>query len=200
MIEAGDDLARRYTEEEERRLALNLEGLLEQIHRGDFIDASITVRLLEEFHASLFHQVRDHGGRMRSRGRGAEYLLFGPNRSEHRDDTPRLVRAAIEQVRRNADRIRDDPSSANYELAGLTVAITAQAELIRIHPFEDGNGRSVRAFTDYLLILFGLRPIPVEAVKSEYNECLNHYHRRSDIQPLLDLFLRLYPVDSDPPP
>ncbi len=192
MIEAGDDVVRTYTDDEEKRLALNLEALLDRIHRGAFIAAPITVRLLEEFHAALFHGVRDHAGRLRSPGRGSEYLTFGPNRSEHRNAVPELVQKALNRARREVEELRRDPSAADYELVAMSVAVTTQAELVRIHRFEDGNGRSSRALTDCLLVALGLRPVPIEAVKSEYNECLNEYHRGRNIQPLLDLHIRLY--------
>ena len=70
------------------------------------------------------------------------------------------------------------------------------AEVIRIHPFEDGNGRSSRLMMSHILIGLGMSPIPVEAAKDEYNEALNVYFASSNQMPLLDLFLRLYPVED----
>src|SRR6266545_4781107 len=43
VIEAGDDVVRMYTEDEEKRLALNLEALLDRIHRGDLCSVPLTV-------------------------------------------------------------------------------------------------------------------------------------------------------------
>ena len=192
MIEAGDDALRSYTEDEEKRLALNLEALLDRIHRGVLNSADLTVHLVEELHAALFHQVRDHAGRMRSPGRGAEYLNFGPNRSERHDKVLELVKLAMERARRDVAELLRDPGAEDYEQGSMVAAVRLQAELIRIHPFEDGNGRTSRALTDLLLIRLDLRPVPVEAVKTEYNECLNRYHRQGEIGPLVDLYLRLY--------
>lgn len=45
----------------------------------------------------------------------------------------------------------------------------------------------------HILIALGLLPIPIEACKDEYNKTLNLYFERRERQPLLDLFLRLYP-------
>jgi hypothetical protein len=39
-----------------------------------------------------------------------------------------------------------------------------------------------------------LRPVAIEAVKQEYTEALNHYFVTSDLDPLVDLYLRLSPV------
>jgi Fic family protein len=65
------------------------------------------------------------------------------------------------------------------------------AEAIRIHPFEDGNGRSTRALLNWILVRLGLRPIAFDIVKQEYLACLNHYYSTGDIQPLIDLCIRL---------
>jgi Fic family protein len=41
------------------------------------------------------------------------------------------------------------------------------ADIIKVHPFEDGNGRTSRLVASWILVELGLRPIPVEAVKQE---------------------------------
>lgn len=41
----------------------------------------------------------------------------------------------------------------------------------------------------------GLLPIPIEAVKQEYTAALNLYFRAKDLDPLVDLLIRLYPVE-----
>ncbi len=88
---------------------------------------------------SLFGGVRDHAGRYREQGRGTEYLTFGPHRSSHRD----VVKAELEQVlaelRTNIRRCLDAPDAPNYEEACLHVAAKVHADLIKIHPFEDGK-------------------------------------------------------------
>ena len=42
-----------------------------------------------------------------------------------------------------------------------------------------------------LLVRLGLRPIPVEVPRLEYNEALNHYYRNLDLDVLVDLFIGL---------
>jgi Fic family protein len=90
--------------------------------------------------------------------------------------------------------VRDHADDEGFELAALTVAVRAHAEIVRIHPFEDGNGRTARLCAGLLLVELGLRPVPIEAVKQEYTEALNTYFREHDLGPLLDLFIALYPV------
>ena len=76
----------------------------------------------------------------------------------------------------------------------MWTAAWAHAEIIRIHPFEDGNGRSSRLVMTHVLVSLGLRPIPVDACKQEYNDALNAYFRTGELQTLVDLLLRLYPL------
>jgi len=73
----------------------------------------------------------------------------------------------------------------------LRVAVWAHVEVVRIHPFEDGNGRTSRALMSWVLVRLGLRPIALEAPRQEYHRFLNHYYKTHDILPLLDLVLRM---------
>lgn len=46
--------------------------------------------------------------------------------------------------------------------------------LIKIHPFKDGNGRSVRAFINLLFKIAGIPPVYIKhKEKAEYNEAIN---------------------------
>lgn len=101
----------------------------------------------------------------------------------------------FERIRYKLRELRDNIEAPNYDEEAMKFALWAHAELIRIHPFEDGNGRSCRLLMDHLLVVLMLKPIPVEACKQEYIETLNTYMLTRDIQPLLDLFLRLYLVE-----
>lgn len=40
--------------------------------------------------------------------------------------------------------------------------------IIRIHPFEDGNGRTARLFTQYALLSWGLPPTPLPKVRNDH--------------------------------
>lgn len=68
------------------------------------------------------------------------------------------------------------------------------AEIVRIHPFEDGNGRTSRLIANHILVRHGLLPVAIEAVKQEYTDALNLYFREKDLQPLTDLYVSLYPL------
>lgn len=182
---------RDYTDEEKRLLTRNLADLALEIHRGDWLSEPVSVAGLCALHRRVFGGVRDHAGRHRTEGWGAERLTFGPNRSAHRDQVAAELERAFDQARRSMASIRHNPDSPEYEAASVHVAVWLHAEIVRIHPFEDGNGRSSRLVMAQVLVGLGLQPIPIEAVKQEYTAALNHYFRTREIQLLVDLFLRL---------
>jgi fido (protein-threonine AMPylation protein) len=131
---------------------------------------------------------------MRRRGWGSEYLTFGPNRSVSRDEVEQELQAVFASADHELRMVRDQPDDERFELAALTLAVRLHAEIVRIHPFEDGNGRTARLCAGLLLVELGLRPVAIEAVKQEYTEALNTYFKERDLETLVDLFVALYPV------
>ncbi len=190
MIEAGDDPVRQYSVEEEDRLTLQLRAVTTDVHAGTYSDR-LSVLTLRELHRRLFDGVRGHAGRMRRRGDGSEHLTFGPHRSTHRD----LVEAEMDAAFRKLDaRLRpfaDHPFDADYVRAAIHLAAWIHAEIVRTHPFEDGNGRSSRLIMNAVLVRLGLPPVAVDAVKQEYYKVLNHYFKHGDLDPLYKLLLPL---------
>lgn len=187
-----DDAERTYTDDEERTLALQLLTVTRRVYSGGCSNDRLARGLLCDLHAALFQGVRSHAGRIRETGRGTEYLVFGPNRSVRRNDCPKLLDAALDRAQRRLGVIVREPLAHGYELEALRIAIELHAEVVRIHPFEDGNGRTSRLIMNVVLVAAGLAPIEVEVFKQEYNECLNHYFRSKDLEPLVDLLLRTY--------
>lgn len=62
------------------------------------------------------------------------------------------------------------------ELNPIEISAWIHAEFVRIHPFIDGNGRTVRLLLNYSLIRYGFLPINIEAKeKSIYYETLDEY-------------------------
>ena len=61
----------------------------------------------------------------------------------------------------------------------------------QIHPYQDGNGRVVRAVTTLLLVQAGLLPLVIDRdLRVEYIESLEHADH-ADLTPLASLFARL---------
>ena len=188
-IEDVEDRVRTYTVAENEQLAIQLRSITADCHAGLLWPMSI--ELLCSIHRRLFDDVRSgHAGRCRARDFGDEYLTFGPNRSVRRD----RVNAELEEVFKNLDlSVRSflaNPDAPEYERSAVHVAVWAHAEVVRIHPFLDGNGRTSRLLMNAVLVGLKLQPIAVEAVKQEYNEALNHYFSSKDLSVLVDLMLQ----------
>jgi len=190
MIEDVEDHVRTYTEAEEERLARQLRAVVEDCHAGTLWPVSLDG--LRDMHRRLFDGVRGHAGLCRARAFGDEHLTFGPNRSIHRDRVIEELEHLFEMLDRSVRSFEANPEAPDYERSAVHVAVWAHAEVVRIHPFLDGNGRSSRLLMNAVLVGLGLPPIAVEAVKQEYNEALNHYFRTKDLQVLVDLMLRMF--------
>lgn len=193
LSEAGDPL-RTYSADEQARLTRNLLSLEEAVERGEFSNRRVDCRLIEELHSGLFAGVRDHGGKMRARGWGQEHLAFGPIRSAHRNDVNKEMTRLCESGEAAARLLCDAKAAPYFEGDAIAFAVRWHADMIRIHPFEDGNGRTGRLMMGVLLVRLGLRVVPVSAPKQEYFDVMNHYHLSRDPRRLVDLFIRLYPI------
>jgi fido (protein-threonine AMPylation protein) len=129
-------------------------------------------------------------------GFGQEFLVFGPHRSTHRDK----VEKELEEVFRQGEFLIKETQALDEgrEEQGLRIALSIHARIIKIHPFEDGNGRTSRAIADYVLVRLGLEPIPIEAVKQEYINALHDFFESQcrEIGPLVDVYLRAFEASS----
>ena len=194
LIGVVPDRSRSYSVDEERRLAENLTVLTFEVHEGGSRNRQANEELLCDFHRRLFDSVRDHAGVIRKRGFGTETLTFGPNRSPRREEVPDQLYDVFMQLQRGLQSFDQNPNHPQYEHSAIRLAAWTHAEVIRIHPFEDGNGRCSRLLLNWILVRLGLLPIAFEATRQEYCECLNHYFRTNDLQPFLDLVVRLYSI------
>lgn len=185
------DPVREYSESEETRLTENLAAIVHEIHDGRHNDVPCCCSLVCALHRRFFSGVRDHAGRHRSRDFGSEHLVFGPHRSEHRDLVPSKLDELFSKIGRFLRSFADNESDPDYEEKALWLAIWGHAEFIRIHPFEDGNGRMGRALLDLILVRLGMMPVPVEVPKQEYLEALNYYYQTSDNGIIMALYVRL---------
>lgn len=185
----GDPLD--YTDDEKRALTINLLGVTREVHAGDWGARPVDTATLCDLHRRVFGGVRDHAGKPRSGNWGSNYLTFGPNRSVKRHDVQIELENAFMRAGRCIRDAQTNPEAPDYDSAAIHIAVWLHAEIVRIHPFEDGNGRSSRLVMAHVLVILGLQPIPVEAVKHEYCAALNRFFRDKDIRPLRDLFLQL---------
>lgn len=192
MTPSTEDPSRSYTTEEVARVTNNLLLLTEAVHAGRFSSVPVSVELLRALHLNLFRSVRGHAGRCSGVGRGTERLVFGPHRSPHRDEVDGLLSGIFQRAQVELATLQGSSGASDWEVRTIEFAIRLHADIIRVHPFEDGNGRTCRAFMNAVLVRLGLRAILLEAPKQEYLACLNHYYHEDDLGPLLNLALDLY--------
>ena len=66
----------------------------------------------------------------------------------------------------------------------LTIAAWAHAQLVDIHPFADGNGRTSRLLMNVLLMNGGLPPVTIDpADRISYYGALDAYHEERELDP-----------------
>ena len=154
-----------YSEDEKRRLSENLHAVVTLVHGGALSGRPLLGPLLLDLHRALFQDVRGHAGRPRGRGFGSEVLRFGLRYSSPRDRVADDLDRMFRRLRAEVNEAEAQRGHDGYELAALKVALWGHTEVIRIHPFEDGNGRSSRLLLDVLLVRFGLRPVSFDVVR-----------------------------------
>ncbi|NTU28292.1 ImmA/IrrE family metallo-endopeptidase [Bacillus tequilensis] len=90
------------------------------------------------------------------------------------------------------EKIEKDDKEEEMSISDYVSKVTRiHHELTKIHPFEDGNGRIIRAFSNWLLKLKNLPPIyiPYEA-KSEYVDALQKADENWDFEDLDAFFYK----------
>jgi len=83
--------------------------------------------------------------------------------------------------------------SSLHEVDIILGASYLHAELVRIHPFEDGNGRTSRLFLNTWLMKNNYLPINFKSdnkSKNHYFDCLDYY-TQGDIEPFYNLVKEL---------
>lgn len=190
-----EDPIRKYTPTEEELLTQNLFNITKRVRIVDCKNNSYSIKLICDWHEHFFYGVREHAGRYRTADYGEERLIFGDQRSADRSEVEARLRIHEKKTRGLIDQLKaietkiDPPQFLNEVIKG---ALWAHADLIRIHPFRDGNGRIGRLICTYIMCLFGFPPFAFEVVKQEYLDCLNLYYKNDDIEPLISLVLRIY--------
>jgi Fic family protein len=160
-----------YTAAEDEALARNLYAITLRVECGELFEQRVDTSLLATIHSALFGSVRSHGGRVRTHFFGSETLTFGPNRSVHRDDVDAELEELFKKLRASLASFGENSEQAGYDELAIHAAVWAHAEVVRIHPFEDGNGRSSRLLMNWILVFLGLRPLRIEVPSASTTTC-----------------------------
>jgi fido (protein-threonine AMPylation protein) len=190
IVSANDepDPERTFSESEERFLSQQLYSIAWRVRVHDSKQVAYSINLLCDWHRLLFAGVRSHAGRMRSLNYGEDYVVFPPYRSCHKSDVTKLMETHIQQASELGQQMQ--AGDVDDVLRG---ALYIHADLIHIHPFRDGNGRTARLALSYWLCRCGLIPIPFEVVKADYISTLGAFFDsgRRDMAQLYSLAIRL---------
>lgn len=78
------------------------------------------------------------------------------------------------------------------DLSAIELAAWTHAEFVRIHPFEDGNGRTARMLMNYQLMAQNFLPVFVaKENRLEYFEALEAWAVDGDLRPFADMIAAL---------
>ncbi|MDR1021952.1 MAG: Fic family protein [Prevotellaceae bacterium] len=154
--------------------AINHAQAIEFIKEIASADIDITERTVKEIHALILHGInREQAGRYRS----VPVMIVG---SRHMPPQPYLIAPQMEQF------IRDYSSLQSSGAHPVLVAAFLHDELVKIHPFIDGNGRTSRLLMNLYLLSKGY-PITTQKGDSEakqaYYAALEQSHVDGDRKP-----------------
>jgi Fic family protein len=77
-------------------------------------------------------------------------------------------------------------------LNAIQLAAYTHAEFVKIHPYEDGNGRTSRLIMNYQLIANGFLPVSIAKEKRlDYFNALEEYAVNGDLQPFINIISAL---------
>lgn len=178
----------RYIKEESRLEGVHsseeIEGLrvmYEYIH-SDESDYMFNIYTLKDLHQKLYSKAPypEFGGNFRRDdvylpGTGtelSEWSMIRPMLNEIDKDVLSLWEIAPE-VR--------DCNDADILLEYLDECVVLGCKIIKVHPFKDGNGRTVRGFINKMLETAGLPPVYIkENERTEYHKAMNKANNEGD--------------------
>ncbi len=79
-----------------------------------------------------------------------------------------------------------------YKENGIKLAAYTHGEFVKIHPFEDGNGRTSRLIMNYQLLSNNFLAINIrKSDRLKYYETLDEYHVTGNLEPFYEMILDL---------
>lgn len=133
-------------------------------HFFDLIQTShliFGVKLLLEIHKYFFETLYPWAGNVRTVDISKGEMLFA---------SAKYISTALNEfdyiIQKNTPTLSEDVSDISKKLAKI------HNEFNAIHPFRDGNGRTIRLFLDLLVCTLGFEPINYGARKTYLNACI----------------------------
>jgi fido (protein-threonine AMPylation protein) len=183
-----------WTHELEQTPSIRREIIRGIVTLARWIDRFASADILDLNHFLRFHRTMfggafpDAAGRLRGPAPGhiPTNVEFGNYRGERYEDVPDLCEALFNQVVawiHELDDLRQTHSQAVIDEQARRLAAYVHCELVRIHPFVDGNGRTARACVNYVARRYsGHMPLSFDRPGGDYRDAVRTYLqlRRSD--------------------
>lgn len=84
------------------------------------------------------------------------------------------------------------------DLNPIELAAWTHAEFVRIHPFQDGNGRTSRLIMNYQLMSYGFLPISIaKENRLDYYNALDKYAARGILDDFTNMLAELEEAQLD---
>jgi len=100
----------------------------------------------------------------------------------------RAIPPRFEKIDREMDRFFKDLQQKSSEIHPIERAAWVHAELVKTHPFVDGNGRTARLLMNYELMQDGLPAITIsDEDRNRYITALEQYSTKGDIEKFTEL-------------
>lgn len=139
-------------------------------------DKQLDEGIVKDIHALLMENILI-GGIYRN----VEVRISG---ARHKPPVPGIM---YQQIKDFYNKMQDVEKENAIELAAWT-----HAEFVKIHPFEDGNGRTSRMIMNYQLMKSGFLPVSIDKEnRLEYFEVLELYAMEGDLNPFADMIAEL---------
>ena len=152
-----------YKAEEKQGLKL----VYEEIY-SNYNDSTIDVNYLLKLHEILYSKVPfpEVGGKFRREPARIAGTVVSLYPWEEISDAVYGTNKLINEIIKNSEFVRQQNTSENI-LNYIDECLKLKCHLIQVHPFSDGNGRTIRAFINKLFILAGIPPIYVHAKEKD---------------------------------
>ena len=99
-----------------------------------------------------------------------------------------LLKPEIEKLVKRGIKLKEN-IQINELMDYINDCIKLKCKIIKIHPFEDGNGRVTRAFTNLLFRLANIPPVYVEnKEKIKYQKAMNNALSKGDFTDIIDFY------------
>lgn len=145
---------------------VNYNKALEHVERLVKAKGVISENLIREINAIILKDIEDRiAGKYRTK-----QVVVGAYLPPEHFKVPILMRDFVDWLK--------DPQPPN--LSSILYTGIAHYQLVAIHPFEDGNGRTTRVFTTLMLIQHGYDMTSFFALESYYNRNRKAYYEALD--------------------